>query len=92
MNALSQVTLCAVDCITPKLAVEALSKSADRLDFGEVLLVTDTPIDFCGRVARIDRLDSRDAYSDFLVRRLIEFVRTPFVLIVQWDGFVIDAR
>jgi hypothetical protein len=92
VTALSQVSLCAVDCVAPQLAVEALSRSAERLDFGDVLLITDTPVDFGGRVVQIDRLRSRDAYSDFLIRRLIEFVRTPFVLIVQWDGFVTDAR
>lgn len=92
VNSLSQVTLCAVDCVTPKLAIKALSKSAAKLDFGEVLLVTDTPVEFSGRVVPIDRLVSRDAYSDFLIRHLIEHVRTPFVLIVQWDGFVTDPR
>ena len=33
--------------------------------------------------------DIRD-YNRFLMRELVEHVTTPFVLIFQWDGFVLD--
>jgi len=46
----------------------------------------DESIQFIG----IDRLDSLEAYSKFLMKDLHQYIQTPFVLIVQWDGYVLD--
>lgn len=87
---LKNITLCAVDCATPSLAVNALEKSAAALDFTDVILFSDQTTEFSGRTVLINKLSSRDAYSAFMLKRLVEFVETPYVLIVQWDGFVVD--
>jgi len=43
-------------------------------------------------IVEIDRVESISDYSDFLLLRLIEHVSTSHVLIVQWDGFVLDRH
>jgi hypothetical protein len=43
------------------------------------------------RVVPINRLDSSEAYSAFLLSKLVEQVETSHCLVVQWDGHVIDA-
>jgi len=90
MPSLTDITLCAADCLTPHLAAEALERSAQGMGFHDIVLFSHESLPFQGRTVLIDRLDSRVAYSTFMLRKLVEFIETPYVLIVQWDGFVVD--
>jgi hypothetical protein len=88
------VTLCCVDTREPALAIEAMQRCRAGVDFGRTLLFTD--------LARIPaavprgiellpaRITSVAEYSDFLLRCIAEHVHGSHVLIVQWDGFVLD--
>jgi len=89
---LNDVTLCAVDCVTPVLAADALQRSSTGLTFGDVFLLTDTTTAVDVPIKPIPSLRSRGAYSSFVLRNLVEFVRTSHVLIIQWDGFVLDPQ
>lgn len=89
---LKSVTLCAIDCVTHKLAARALDHSSNKADFGNVILFSDTPVRFSGHHVQIPALSSRAAYSEFVLRNLIEHIETPFVLIAQWDGYVLDQK
>lgn len=90
---LNDVTICAIDCVTPILALRALNKSLALVNFQEALLFTDSVLESETGVqtVKIDKLDSLEAYSKFLMKELYQFIDTPYVLIVQWDGFVIDS-
>jgi hypothetical protein len=35
-------------------------------------------------------LQSRQDYSAFMLKELVQYVSTPFVLVAQWDGYVLD--
>jgi hypothetical protein len=97
------VTLCAVDTRTPELALRALALSLRHLEFGKALLLTHRtvgldalPASEHGVYASIEQrlitpLPSAAAYSDFVLRELVDYVDTPHALIAQWDGFVWDA-
>ena len=94
MLQLPQVTLCCVDTREPALAIEALQRCRAGVRFGRALLFTDL-----ARVASpvpegIELLPARIAsvadYSAFMLRGLAEHVHGSHVLVVQWDGFVLD--
>lgn len=88
---LPQVTLCAVDCVNPALAARALRESLRGCRFGDALLLTDAPgADPDFRIGRIDRLGSLDDYSHFVFKKLVDWIHTDFVLLVQWDGYVVE--
>jgi hypothetical protein len=88
---LTDVTLCAVDCANPQLAARALERSMQQCVFGAALLFSDQPVAgvFSHRI--IPRIASREAYSGFLIRDLPQHIETSHVLVVQWDGYVVDA-
>ncbi len=88
---LSDITICAADCLTPALAARALEKSMALCRFGDALLFSDTPTPGAFRTVPIDKLRSKHDYSRFLLKDLAQHIRTPFVLVAQWDGYVIDA-
>jgi tetratricopeptide (TPR) repeat protein len=94
MLALPDVTLCCVDTANHALALRALARSRDQISFARTLFVTDKPLDTAVaqaiEIAVIPPLASRDAYSDFVLKSLLPQVSTSHVLLVQWDGYVIN--
>ena len=86
------ITLCAVDCVSPALAAKALRRSLAAMSFADAYLLTDADTITDVPTRSIPALRSRDAYSSFMLRNLVEFVRTSHVLVVQWDGFILDPR
>ena len=87
---LKDVTLCAADSVNPSLTATALDLSARGCAFGDAILFSDKQMDGSFRHVPIERLASRDAYGAFVLKQLPLLVKAPFVLLVQWDGYVID--
>jgi hypothetical protein len=91
--ALPTVTLCAVSSVNVAATVVALDRCLDAVDFAECLLFTDRPILPANpsiEVVPIARLGSAEAYSLFLQKGIASRIKTDHVLIVQWDGFILD--
>ena len=91
---LPTVTLCAAASVNVTATLEALRSCLDQIDVAQCLFFTDsdaTVSDSQIRVVPIGRLASGEDYSHFLLRRLVDHVRTSHCLVVQWDGFVLDA-
>lgn len=94
MLALPQVTLCAVTSVNVAATVQALETCLGQILFADCLLFTDAdPVvrHPAIRIMPIPRLTSSAAYSDFLLNRLVDHVRTSHCLVVQWDGHVLEA-
>jgi tetratricopeptide (TPR) repeat protein len=93
MLELPSVTLCCVDTLNPALALRALSRSAEGIRFGRSLLLTEKAQDAPGiEIRAIAPLSSRDAYSAFVLKSLLQHIDTPQVLLIQWDGYVISPE
>src|SRR6266496_3622204 len=93
MLELPGVTLCCIDTEQPKLALRALAISTAHIRFARTLLLTDRPQDAAGiEVALIPRLASREAYSEFVLKKLLDHIGTPHVLLIQWDGYVVHPE
>lgn len=94
---LPQVTLCCVDS-TPRLdwSLKALQHCLTQVSFGDAFLCTDRA-SLAGRAlpdgvrwVEIHPLDSIEAYSDFMIKGLAPHLRTSHLLVVQWDGYVLN--
>jgi tetratricopeptide (TPR) repeat protein len=94
MDTRKNVTLCAIDTENPVLALRALDVSMQAMSFGAVLFFTDRPEAYrlpgC-RMIGIPRLTCRSDYSRFVTRSLGGYVDTSHALLVQWDGYVVNA-
>jgi hypothetical protein len=86
---LPNVTLLGIDCINVERLQKALDISSSGIKFGEVKLLTSLPTDDPRKV-EIDHIDSVEAYSKFCIQDLLKYVETEYVLIVQYDGFVLN--
>ena len=89
---LDATTLCCVDCSDPDLAARAMQLSLSECSFHRALLLTDQPVSFPGiDTERIDRIENLEQYADFMIKKLGRFIDSDFVLVVQWDGYVLNA-
>ena len=78
MLKLPSVTICAIDSVQPDKAKKAIERSKRNIKFGGELMIDHMSI------------NSRQAYSKFILQELHKYIHTDFVLIVQWDGFIIN--
>lgn len=98
MLTLPQVTIVAIDCVTPAEAVKALRYSMRGIKFKEAVLFTTDPIQDPRhsmylpdiRLVGIPKLDL-NGYSDFCLR-LSQYIDSDYVLIIQKDGFVTNPE
>jgi Flp pilus assembly protein TadD len=89
MLELPAVTLCCVDTANPELALRALQRSAAGIRFARLLFLTDRAHYARGiDVRTVAPLGSRQDYSAFVLKRLVDHIDTPHVLLIQWDGYV----
>lgn len=91
--ALPGVTLVCVDCVNIELALRALSRSLAACDFARALLCTSEAVPNPPpgiEIVTIEPLRSKRDYSWFMLKELRAHVATEHVLVVQWDGFVVN--
>ncbi|WP_347302389.1 DUF5672 family protein [Croceibacterium sp. TMG7-5b_MA50] len=90
---LPQVTLLAVTSVNLPATIAAIDASRRQIAFGACKLLTDAQVVAPHpevEVVPIAPLTSSRAYSAFMLQQLADHVTTPFCLVVQWDGHVLD--
>jgi Protein of unknown function (DUF5672) len=91
MSAGERITLCCVDTVHHALAAAALRRCAQLMPFAKVVFLTDKP-EFadpeweCHRI----RLNGYEEFNRFMLKSLDFHIDTDYVLIVQFDGFILD--
>jgi hypothetical protein len=94
--ALPNVQICAISSVAIEETVEALERSCRAVAFGDALLLShekpSTLVNANIRWERVKRVTSREGYSHFVLRDLVQYVTRPHILLVQWDGFVISPK
>jgi uncharacterized protein DUF5672 len=87
---LKNITLCAASSPSRMPTARALEISLSHCDFADAILFSDQPVQGSFRFVKIDPLSSMRDYDRFIIKELHKHVRTPFILVTQWDGYVID--
>jgi ASC-1-like (ASCH) protein len=87
---LPNVTLIGVDCVNLERLQLAADISTKDINFGAVKLLTSIKSDD-HRVIEIPHINSTKKYSKFMIKELYKYIDTEFVLVFQYDGFVLNA-
>lgn len=90
---LSDISLVCIETRFPALALFAIEYSLRHLSFKEILLFSSEKIDTANHISNvvIAPIKSTEEYSRFVIKELPNYITTDFVLIIQWDGFVING-
>jgi hypothetical protein len=87
-----RTTLVCIDCRDYELAADALARCLERARFPKAKWFTDAEVRVEGvETVRIGRLTSTAAYSRFVMKDLDRHVDTDFALLVQYDGYIVNA-
>jgi Protein of unknown function (DUF5672) len=89
MRTLPNVTLIGVDCVNIERLLHAAEICQRSFRFGAVRMLTSIPHDHPS-IIPIEPITSRDAYSSFMVKKVNTYVDTPFALVIQYDGFILN--
>lgn len=93
---LSAVTLLCLDSRSPQLAVRAMQRCLEQARFAKAVLLTDksklpkltSDIEYI----QCPKMSSTRDYSEVLLRGISSHINGSHVLLVQWDGFILDAN
>ncbi len=91
---LSNVSLVCIDTRAPELAIFAMQRCTAVANFKECLLLGSCPDNLPEGINHIDigTINSNEDYSDFIIRRLGDYIQGDYVLIIQGDGFIIHPE
>jgi hypothetical protein len=94
MLSLPNVTLLAVSSVDLEQTELALRISSHDIEFGSIKLLTSeswVPSDPKIKIVKIPKINNVTGYSRFVLCELSRYVQTQFCLVVQADGFVLNA-
>lgn len=88
------ITLVCVDCVDPQLAAYALDKSRRGLRFERIILFSDVkPRYLPSDIEYIEaHVDSKESYNLFMLRKLLHYINTQYVLNVETDGYIMNGQ
>ena len=92
---LDNVTLVAVDCVTPLGAIISMNKTCENMEFGRKIFFGDTKpknIDDSIEYVQIKKLGNLVEYSKYMLCELPKYITTEYCLSVQEDGWVINTN
>lgn len=87
---LRSVTLVGADCVDINRLIKAADICCQDIQFGSVKLFSSIQSDD-PRVIGIESLNSKEDYSHFMMKELSKHIETDYILVIQHDGYVINA-
>ena len=88
---LPSVTLACIDCVNVGAAINAVEICKSKCDFADVKLFTSIELGYRHRQP-IRHIGSLNDYSAFVLTELPLHIPTQHVLIVQWDGWILNPE
>lgn len=89
MLKLKDVTLIGVDCWDANRLIKAINVCASYADFYDIKILSSIQNNSKYSV-KINEINSKDKYSYFILKELDNYFESNFVLLVQWDGFILN--
>jgi len=86
---LETVTLLGIDCVDLEQLILAANICQKGFDFAEIKILTSLK-STDSRVVPIEPITSTEGYSKFVIEELKKYVTTEHVLIIQYDGFILN--
>lgn len=88
---LNNITLLGIDCVDPSRLSIVMDLCQEKIEFAEAKLLSSKNIND-KRWIEINNISSKEGYSLFCLRDLIKYVKTDYVLLIQWDGFILNPN
>lgn len=91
MIKIPDTTLCCIDCYNHELAIRAIVHCLQMCNFEKAIFLTNKEYDLENiDVITIPTISTKEQYSMFVIKELNKYIDTDFVLMIQYDGFIIN--
>lgn len=87
---LKDTTLVCIDDLDVDKAISSINKTLLQCEFDKVILLTSLPNKYEHSI-KIEPIRSIEEYSIFCIKELHKFIDTKYVLLIQYDGYVMDS-
>jgi hypothetical protein len=87
---LPNVTIVIIDSVNYRPARRTLQHCINLCEFADAKFLTHFEEPNDPYIVKIDKISSTKAYSEFVMKRLADYVKTDFVLIIHTDGFIVN--
>jgi hypothetical protein len=93
MIEIPKTTLCCIDCYNYELSIRAIKHCLQLCRFGKSLFFTDKDFIVEGiETIKIPSIKTKEQYSTFVLKELNNYINTDFVLMIQWDGYIVHPE
>jgi glycosyltransferase involved in cell wall biosynthesis len=85
-------TLVCIDCINHDLSIKAIEHCLSVCNFDRTIFFTDRDFSLGSGIdiIKIPPISTKEEYSRFVIKELNNYIYTDFVLMIQYDGFIIN--
>jgi hypothetical protein len=91
MTTIPSTTLCCIDCYNYELSIRAIRHCLQACHFDKTLFITDKEYELQNiDVFNIPSIKTKEQYSIFVLKELNNYIKTDFVLLIQYDGFIVN--
>ena len=90
-KSLHGVTLLGVDCVDIERLILAAKICLKDFEFEDVKLLTSIRSEYPS-IVPIEHISSVEQYSKFIIEKLDEYVASSHVLVIQYDGFILNPE
>lgn len=93
---LKNITLFGIDSLNKERLLNAFEICEYYANFGDKILLTkinkNTITNSGIKIINVDEINSLENYSYFMIKKLNDFINTDYVLIIQYDGFILNPK
>ncbi|MBM4137602.1 MAG: hypothetical protein FJ241_12350 [Nitrospira sp.] len=91
MIEIENTTLCCIDCYNYALSIKAIEHCLESCKFKDILFLTDNEYYLKNTEGFIiPGIKTKEQYSIFVLKELNKYIKTDFVLLIQYDGFIVN--
>jgi hypothetical protein len=88
---INNCSLICVDCIDANRAIKSIEICKNKCQFTDVKFFTSLNFNY-EHIIKIDTISSKKQYSIFMVKKLVDYIETDYVLIIQHDSWIINEN
>ncbi len=86
-------TLCCIDCYNHELSINAIKHCLQVCSFERAIFITDKSYNLENiEVVKIPNIRTKEQYSVFILKELSKYFDTDFILLIQYDGFIVNPE
>lgn len=80
-----------VDCVDVNRAIDSIEICKYYCEFEDIKFLTSLETDYEHKV-EINHISNLVEYNNFIIEELYKYIDTEYMLIVQWDGFILEPK